>query len=194
MASIDSYRTRLAHGEEVVFTQPRGRMILFLLGCIVFALIGLGMIFGDGGIGATIGGWAAVLFFGVLGIPSMLLKAIRPSPQLRVSADQGVWLAQGDASWLSWPEIETVIIGEVSGQKMVALAVDQDLYDRRFAESSAATRALAAANATIVGGPGLAIPTNLSIKPAVLADWLTVEHQERVPSARGTELPPSYDR
>lgn len=177
--TLDAYRTRLAHGEDITFAQPRRKTIPLLLAAIVFALIGLVMIGGGGGIGVTIGGWAAVLFFGVLGIPSMLFKVVRPTPQLTVSADRGVWLAQGDASWLAWRDIETVALGEVSGQKMVALEVAQEVYERRFAESSAATRGLAAANERLVGGPGLVIPTNLAIKPAVLADWLALEREQR---------------
>lgn len=179
--AIDAYRTRLAHGEEITFTQPRWKMVLFLLVCVAFALVGLGMAFGDTGMGATIGGWAAVLFFGVLGIPLMLIRSIRPTPQLTVGAERGVWLDQGDSSWLAWPEIEAVTLGEVSGQKMVALAVSPELYDRRFAESSAVTRGLSSANESIIGGPGLVIPTNLSIAPADLAEWLAVEHAERAP-------------
>lgn len=183
--AVDAYRTRLAHGEEITFTQPRWKMFLFLLVCILFALVGLGMVFGDTGVGGTIGGWAAVLFFGVLGIPLMFIKTIRPTPQLAVSAEKGIWLAQGDSSWVSWQEIEGVALGEVSGQKMVALGVDPQLYERRFAESSAVTRGLSTANEQIIGGPALTIPTNLPIKPTVLADWLAVEHAERVPAASG---------
>lgn len=177
--TLDAYHARLAHGEDITFTQPRRRTIPLLLAAVVFTLTGVMMIGGDGGGGTTIFGWAAVVFFGVLGIPSMLLKVVRPTPQLTVSADKGVWLAQGDASWLAWRDIETVALGEVSGQKMVALGVAQEVYERRFAESSAATRGLAAANEKIVGGPGLVIPTNLAIKPAVLADWLAVEREQR---------------
>lgn len=180
--SMDTYRSRLAHGEEITFTQPRWKMFLFLLVCVVFAVIGLGMAFGETGRGGTIGGWAAVLFFGVLGIPLMLLKTIRPTPQLTVSAEKGVWLAQGDSSWLQWRQIERVALGEVSGQKMVVLAVGPQLYEQRFAEAPMAVRALATANEKIAGGPSLAIPTNLSMKPTVLAEWLAVERAERVPA------------
>lgn len=183
--AIDAYRTRLARGEEISFTQPRWKMFLFLLVCILFAFVGLGMAFGDTGIGGTIGGWAAVLFFGVLGIPLMAAKTVRPTPQLKVRADRGVWLAQGDSTWLAWPDIEAVTLGEVSGQQMVALAVDAQLYERRFAESSAITQGLSAANEKVIGGPALAIPTNLPIKPTVLADWLAAEHAERVHTAPG---------
>lgn len=181
--SIDSYRTRLAHGEEITFTQPRWKMFLFLLGSIAFAVVGLAMALGDGSMVVKLAGWASVLFFGVLGIPALLLKTVRPTPQLKVSADQGVWLSQGDASWVAWRDIEDVSLGEINGQKMVALAVSPEFYERRFADSSAATRGLASANERIVGGPGLVIPTSLSIKPAALADWLAAERASAAPGS-----------
>lgn len=177
--AVDSYRTRLAHGEEITFTQARWKTSLALLGSIAFTLVGLAMVLGYGGVVVMLAGWAGVLFFGVIGIPALLLKTIRPTPQLAVSAEKGVWLSQGDASWVPWRDIEEVVLGEISGQKMVALRVGPELYERRFADSSAATRGLASANEKIVGGPGLVIPTGLSIKPMTLADWLEAEHAER---------------
>lgn len=179
--SADTYQARLARGEEIVLTQPRGRMLLFFLGCLVFTLIGLGMMAGGEGIMVKVAGGAAVLFFGVLGLPSMLLKAVRPTPQLKVSAEKGVWLRQGDASWLPWQQIRGVALGTVSGQQMVALEVDQEVYDRRFAESGAMTAALSSANQGIVGGPALVIPSGLSIAPEQLAAWLDTELRSRVP-------------
>ncbi len=182
--AIDTYRSRLAHGEEITFTQPRGKMILLLVIAIIFTLVGI-VLAASGDLMPMIGGWAAILFFGVIGIPTFIIKIVRPTPQLVVSAERGVWLAQGDRSWLPWQEIEAVTLGEINRQKMVALAVSRQLYDRRFAGSSAAMRGLAAANEKIIGGPALAIPTSLGIKPTELAEWLAVEHEERVVASPG---------
>ena len=62
---------------------------------------------------------------------------------------------------------------------MVVLGVDPELYERRFAESSAVSRGMSSANESILGGPGLAIPTSLSIKPKDLATWLAAERDQR---------------
>lgn len=177
--SVDDYRARLAQGEEITFTQSRGVLLLGALGCLAFVLVSLWLALGDMSIVAKLAGWAGILFVGVIGIPALLFRAIRPAPQLAVSAEKGVWLAQGDDSWVAWGDIEEVALGEISGQKMVAIGVNPELYERRFADSSVATRGLASANEMIVGGPGLVIPTGLPIKPAALADWLGAERAER---------------
>lgn len=185
LMSVDSYRTRLSHEGEVTFTQSRGKMFLFLLVSIAFAIVGLVMAFGDGSIVVRLVGWAAVLFFGVLGIPVLLLKAIRPTPQLSVSTDRGVWLSQGDASWVAWEDIDEVGLGEIQGQEMVALMVSPELYEQRFAESSTASRGLAAANERVVGATALVIPSGLPIKPVDLAEWLGSEHADRASGGPG---------
>lgn len=183
---IDEYRARLRHGEEITFTQQRWKMALALLGCLAFTIVGLALAFGDGSVVVKVAGWSAILFFGVIGIPALLLRTVRPTPQLRVSAHRGVWLTQGDASWLAWHDIEEVTPGSINGQKMVALAVSSELYERRFASSSVASRGMASANEKIIGRPGLIIPTGLSAKPADLADWLSAEHADRARARPGS--------
>ncbi len=183
--SVDAYRTQLARDGEITFTQSRGKMFFFLLGSLAFAVVGLVMAIGDGGLAVRLVGWVAVLFFGVIGIPTLLLKVVRPTPQLTVSADRGVWLAQGDASWVAWRDIHEVGLGEIQGQEMVALMVSPELYEQRFAESSVAGRGLAAANERVVGGTALVIPSGLPLRPVTLAEWLGTEHAERASDGPG---------
>lgn len=119
------HAARLARGDELEFRAARTGMIFVLIFCVGFTVIGLCLVGGADGL-IRVGGVALIIFFGVVGIPVAVWKLIRPTLQLMVSTDRGVWLRERGPSWIAWDEIASVERGLQSARPAVELRLTSD--------------------------------------------------------------------
>lgn len=161
----------MLRGEELEYCTSRGRSILLLVGALLFVLVGVFLI-GSGEVVSGVVGWLCVLFFGVLGVPILLWRSLRPTVELKVHRDRGVWLRQGDASWVPWAAIRQIGIVNLQRQDIVVLVVDPMVHARRLAASRGAARSLHRVNAGLIGQDALAVPSPLTIRPPALVQLL----------------------
>lgn len=161
----------MLRGEELVYATSRARSLLLALAALIFVVLGAVMT-QAGEAQAVLFGWLAILFFGVLGLPVLLWRGLRSSVALRVHRDRGIWLREGDASWVPWGAVWDVGIVRIQRQDIVAIRIDPQLHARRLAASGGAVRALHHVNAGLVGDHVLTVPSQLTIRPQSLARLL----------------------
>lgn len=160
----------LTQGRTVISTSV-GRLVLALVGALLFTLIGLGMLTSDSVI-AKIGGGLCVLFFGVIGIPSLIWQMAR-----RVKAVvtlEGVGLGK---DFVSWREVFAVALWEHPGGRVCMLTLTDEGAARQMAEASPAMRLLLDRDRKIVGAPAFSLPTTLKAPIPELTAWLTTVHE-----------------
>ncbi len=109
--------------KEYVFYPSKGKMILLLLGSLVFVSAGLFfLVIGDDWMVYLIGG-VSILFFGTTML-YLLFRLLRKKPSLIITDDylydNGSMSAVGK---LDWEEIEQAFIYEVMGQKFLGIEV-----------------------------------------------------------------------
>lgn len=124
---IADYADQLARGEELQFRTSRKQMATFGALALVFAIIGLCMIWSSDGVVVQIGGWLALIFFGIICVPIAIFRAISPSVQLTVS-DQGVWTRSADL-WVPWSAIAMVDRASNGSTSVLALAIKEEAVE-----------------------------------------------------------------
>jgi hypothetical protein len=123
-----------------------------------------------GGLIGLIGGLPGLVFFGALGLPVVTLRALRPAPELVVSAD-GFTLNQSatDMGFISWDEVESIGTTSLGGHSWVTVKLrDPDAFLRR---QSAVRRVLLRMRGTgrsTVRIPGVILPQPVSEVAAMM--------------------------
>lgn len=94
----------------------RGKLVLMGLGCLAFSALGVWMI-RSGEPRPELIGWCAVLLFGVLGIPAMLIQCLRPST-LELGDDAVVMsTALGRRFVIRWLDIQRFEVFSIRSSK-----------------------------------------------------------------------------
>jgi hypothetical protein len=161
-----------------------------LAGSVAFTAVGVWLISGDGG--DIVAGWAAVAFFGFVGIPALGWRLATGNPVLRVDAT-GVTVGR---TAVTWPEIAGVQVQRLrvpgaapwrpQSPSIVVLALTPAGGQRLAARSSGGARLLQEANDRLLGAGDatLALPTGLGLPTEPLADWLTELRAPRLATRR----------
>lgn len=169
---------RLAANGSVEFATSNKRFWLATLGCLIFALIGLGVVLFDSTAEAQMGGWATVVFFGVIAFPALLLQATRSS--VVVVDAYGVRPSVGGrrSTLFSWPDlvpwnhIEGTGTNDVQGTRFVILYITDEFEHEWLAGRSPLLRGLMRANRAMQGTASLALPANLQDDVNEVAHWI----------------------
>ena len=128
------------------------------------------------------------MFFGVIGVPALVLQATRTS--VVVVDARGVRPSVGGrhgtkVSWpdlVPWDHIEGTGTYNVQSTKFVILYVTDGFEHERLAASGPLVRGLTPANRAMQGTASLALPANLHGDVKEIADW--IERQRHVRRAR----------
>lgn len=152
---------------RVVLTTDRASMLRGLVLLVVLTagsafVIGMGSIY-------TIAGYVGIVFFGVLGIPVIAWKAITARPVTRIDA-RGVAI---DGALVEWAAIDRITTFSVAGADMVVLVLTERAARERAGDEALSRRMVAEANARLMGGPVVALPSHQGVDVAELAAWLT---------------------
>jgi hypothetical protein len=167
MSDFERWDHQLQRPGGVRLRTRRSKNVWALFGCLAFTAVGLWA--------AADGSWLvavlAIGFFGVIGIPSILLQMLRPRDVHVTPTELRI-----DRVVLPWDQVTGVELLTIANQSSVVLrltdegdrAVDAGLnpYVRRFQR----------ANAKLLGGPVLALPAQLGGDRQEMAAWLAVVH------------------
>lgn len=167
---LPAWDQELVQSGSVTLKPSRWKIALFLLGTLMFTAPGVGMLVGAGGNrGALVVGIVTVGFFGVLGIPSLVVQFIKAGSGVVID-HRGVHLPRKKT--VPWDRIEEVGIMQVNGTRMVALIVDPGFMRHALEHRPAWSRLLAGAERSIVGTDALFLPATIPVDTDVLATWL----------------------
>lgn len=119
------HSARLARGEELQLRTARTGLVLLLMISAGLAVIGLCLVGGGDGLIRMLG-IAVVAFFGLVGIPLIVRRLIRPELALEVSADRGVSIEPGP--WIPWSDIRSVDREVVNARPSVVLRLEPSGY------------------------------------------------------------------
>ena len=118
------HASRLARGDELDYRSVRTGMVFVLLFCLGFTVIGLCLVGGGEGLLRMLG-VALLVFFGAVGIPVAAWRLVKPAIELKVSAQDGVWLRDRGSAWLGWDEIAAVERDAVGARPAVTLRLTE---------------------------------------------------------------------
>lgn len=118
------HASRLARGDELDYRSVRTGMVFVLLFCLGFTVIGLCLVGGGEGLLRMLG-VALLVFFGAVGIPVAAWRLVKPAIELKVSAQDGVWLRNRGSAWLGWDEIAAVERDAVGARPAVTLRLTE---------------------------------------------------------------------
>lgn len=122
---------RVARGEDLEFRTARTGLVLLLMISAGLAVLGLCLVGGGDGLVRMLG-IAVVAFFGLVGIPLIGRRLVRPELALTVSAERGVWIDRGP--WIPWADIRSVDREVVAARPSIVLRLDPAGY-QSWAES-----------------------------------------------------------
>lgn len=169
------HAARLSRGEELEFRTARTGLVLLLTICVGLAVIGLCLFGGGNGLIRMLG-IAVAVFFGVVGIPLIVRRLIRPELELKVSVDRGAWVDHGP--WIPWSDIRSVDREVVASRQAIILRLDPDGY-LEWAESAARSGGRVE---PVPGHFGVLVPQTIAASPdkvfTALAAAFTL-HQDR---------------
>lgn len=170
----------------------RGRLVLLFVVTLVFTVFGLGMMLAAYGEASSVGdalttgsfwiGLLVVVFFGVIGIPSLLLQIVQN--RKLVLSRQG--FRYGKPRLLDtepeldvrWDEILSVGLATINRSTMVAMQLTPEGYQRYESRLTGATRRLAGANQRIMGEDMIALPAHVGHGPKELTALMSLAHGE----------------
>lgn len=167
---IDAHVQELWRTGATRIASSTGKFVACMVGALGFTAIGgagLTVVIGERGVlGAftsTPGSWVclvAVLFFGVLGIPSLTIQFLRR--QTLVIEREGVRVLRGDGrqvAALAWQNVAEVSQFRHRSTSMTNCVLTPEAADLRRATSGAVARGLARADAAVVGTQVWTVPT-----------------------------------
>ena len=167
---IDAHVQELWRAGATRIASSTGKLVACMVGALGFTAIGgagLTVVIGERGVlGAftsTPGSWVclvAVLFFGVLGIPSLTIQFLRR--QTLVIEREGVRVLRGDGrqvAALAWQNVAEVSQFRHRSTSMTNCVLTPEAADLRRATSGAVARGLARADAAVVGTQVWTVPT-----------------------------------
>lgn len=155
---------------RVEIPADRRRLMLALLGCVAFCAAGVWII----GAGHIVIGWITIAFFGVIGIPAIILQMVRLQRVVLTSEHiefEGV-------PPVPWALITAVAPFDVHGTRIVVLGLTPEGDELVTQSFVGAKRALYRANHALFGGPALALPTTLTAKTDILLELITQAHHQ----------------
>lgn len=162
----------LLHERQVVFTQRRQRMSLGLLGCLAFVALGVLLIY----IGAWPLGVITIIFFGVIGIPAIVVQMIRPRT-VTVTADS---VEITGCPPLPWTATTGLRVFSTRGTDVGFIGLTAHGQAHITAHMNVARRLLHRANTRLLKEPGIALPHGLNIHVHQLLDWLALVRERAV--------------
>lgn len=185
----------LKNSGTVQLSTNRGKLIFLFLLTLVFTLFGLGMMFASYGQAATVAGmfgsgsfWIGLLvvvFFGILGIPSLFSQIVQKR-QLTLDK-QGFRYGKPHSAGtdpeleIRWDEVEGMGLARVSRSTMVAMKLTSEGYERYESQLTGSTRQLAKANQRMMGEGMIAFPATIGGGPKELVTLLGLAHGQYGP-------------
>ncbi|WP_127130479.1 hypothetical protein [Georgenia sp. SYP-B2076] len=179
MSDIEIWESELRTTGQVRLSTSRRHNVLALLGCLAFTAVGVAL--------ARESLFVAVLavgFFGVIGIPVMIVQLVKPRDVVVTATE--VRFTSGLA--VPWQQVAAVEIGALQRQTMILLRMTPDGAPQVKAQYGAVQRALAPANDGITGGPTVTLPVQLRADKAHLGAWLTGVHYRAVMNEPDAEI------
>lgn len=171
---IDGWANELRRTGQVVVRPGRARLALFLIGAVLLTLGCLGAALGGDELKTMLVGWVGVLFFGVVGIPTMFKSLFGSRDAVTVDA-VGV---KSHGVLVPWPEIQSVAEGQSGRNHYVMLGVEPQFLETTSQQDSLVARGMAAANRHLSDGSFVYLPSVLR-DPASLSEWLGEEIRSR---------------
>lgn len=172
----------LKNSGTVQLSTNRGKLIFLFLLTLVFTLFGLGMMFGSGSFWI---GLLVVVFFGILGIPSLFSQIVQKR-QLTLDK-QGFRYGKPHSAGtdpeleIRWDEVEGMGLARVSRSTMVAMKLTSEGYERYESQLTGSTRQLAKANQRMMGEGMIALPATIGGGPKELVTLLGLAHGQYGP-------------
>lgn len=172
----------LKNSGTVQLSTNRGKLIFLFLLTLVFTLFGLGMMFGSGSFWI---GLLVVVFFGILGIPSLFSQIVQKR-QLTLDK-QGFRYGKPHSAGtdpeleIRWDEVEGMGLARVSRSTMVAMKLTSEGYERYESQLTGSTRQLAKANQRMMGEGMIAFPATIGGGPKELVTLLGLAHGQYGP-------------
>ena len=179
MSDIEIWESELRSAGQVRLRTSARHNILVLLGCLAFTAVGTAM-FRE----SPLVGVLAVSFFGVLGIPVVVMQLVRPRDVVVTPTE--VRLSAGPT--VPWHQVASVELGTLQRQTMILLRLTPDGAPHVKAQQGAVHRALAPANDAITGGPTVTLPVQLRADKVNLGAWLTGVHYRVVMDEPDAEI------
>lgn len=164
MTSAAHCDQQLAQTGKVVISQARQRLVVAFLGVLAFVVLGVWLI----SIDQVVIGWLAVGFFGILGIPALIVQLTRPRRVTVTRSGIGI----GGLPPVPWPEIAGIGVIEIHGTPVAMVELTDEGRTRVAEASSAGTRALQRMNDNVAGRPALSLPAGLDADLEELLTWL----------------------
>ena len=186
----------------------RGWLILLSVVTLIFTLFGLGMMLAAYGEASSVAdtlttgsfwiGLLVVVFFGIIGIPSLLLQIVQN--RKLVLSRRG--LRYGKPRVLDtdpdmdirWDEILSMGLARINRSTMVALQLTPEGYQRYESRLSGTTRRLAGANQRIMGEGTMALPAHIGHGPKELVALMSLAHGEFGPREARPRHAEAYER
>ncbi|MPV37258.1 STM3941 family protein [Georgenia subflava] len=172
MSDTELWESELAGTGQVRLRTNHGKNVLALLGCLAFAVVGLALIGADSSVVRTIVGYAAVVFFGVIGIPALVVQLFRPRDVVVTPTEVRLRNAT-----VPWNQVLRVEYGAISGQTFAVLRLTDEGAVAVQQQYGPLTRLLDRANSRLTQGPSVALPAQLKADRRELTVWLVSVHQ-----------------
>lgn len=186
MQDADAAITELERTGRAVVRSRTGGVALALLGAVAFtaagaALVALWLVEPSWPqVPGLVAGAAGVLFFGVVGVPTLVWRWATAARSITITADEAT-LAGG--SRMRWALVRSARVASVMGQRFVVL-LPRDEPDA-LRGLSPLVRVLSRWNGRLLGEPAaVALPVQVALSPAALLRL--VQHARR----RGGHLRP----
>lgn len=146
---------------ERVIVASRAKIGLFVALSLVFVAIGVWMVQSNESPKTLIFGWAAIGFFGVVGIPALALQLIKP-PRL-ILGPEALVMEQtfGKTTRLAWADIDEFVLWSFRRSSQVAFRYKEGRRPNTLAQN-------------LIGGMGIdgALGTAWPIRPEALCQLL----------------------
>lgn len=182
MAGAEALIAELELTGRAVVRARRDGLWLAILGALGFTAIGglllAGWIEDPGWTTAhlLLVGGAAVLFFGVVGVPTLVWRSATASRSLVVTAEA---LELADGSIVRWPDVRSAKVVSVLGQRIAVLLPRSERIDEHRRRLRPVARLLAALNGAVLRERSpVALPAQLQLAPAELLRL--VQHARRL--------------
>lgn len=133
--------------------QGRGRYLALIPASIIFTVVGVFML-GDSDIFIRMIAVVSIVFFGVLGLPVMIYRLVKPgSITLDSDGFEIPTIRKNKPSRTKWTEVEAFEVMKMGGNKMVNI-IYNDTY-KKYATARSAVKYFAGAEAALENYGGL---------------------------------------
>jgi hypothetical protein len=155
----------------------KGRLVLLLLSCLLFVLVGLCTALLGEGVDRVFG-VAAVLFFG-LGLAVFPRQLVQKEPGVVVH-ELGIEAPRSGVS-IRWSDARGAFVFSTRGTHLVQVEADPDLLDRYYADHPVLAKTRAVNKRLTDGREALSLPSPLAVDAGAFAVWLDEEIRRRNP-------------